>query len=54
MGTRFNSLAQSYTRYLKYRETLHELSHLGDRELDDLGIRRDDFRTIARKAAYGG
>lgn len=54
MGTRFDSLAQTYNRYRSYRETLNELSHLGDRELDDLGIRRADFRTIARKAAYGG
>ena len=54
MGTRFDSLAQSYNRYRKYRETLFELSHLGDRELDDLGIRRADFRSIARNAAYGG
>ncbi len=54
MGTRFDSFAQSYTRYRKYRETLSELNHLGDREIDDLGLRRTDFRSLARKAAYGG
>jgi uncharacterized protein YjiS (DUF1127 family) len=53
MGTRFDGLAQSLARYRTYRETLSELNHLGDRELDDLGLRRSDFRTIARKAAYG-
>ncbi len=54
MGTRFDSLAQSYVRYRKYRDTLSELNHLGDRECADLGLSRSDFRRIARKAAYGG
>ena len=54
MGIGFDGIAQSYNRYRKYRETLSELEHLGDRELDDLGLRRSEFRTIARKAAYGG
>ena len=37
--------------YLKYRETLHELSSLSDRDLDDLGISRYDIDAIARKHA---
>ena len=53
MSTRFDKLAQSYTRYRKYRDTLSELNHLGDRELNDLGLHRSQFRTIARNAAYG-
>lgn len=53
MGTRFDSIAQSFARYRTYRETLGELNNLGDRELHDLGLRRSEFRTIARKAAYG-
>lgn len=53
MGTRFDGLAQSFSRYKSYRETLSELNVLGDRELNDLGLRRSEFRTIARKAAYG-
>ena len=37
--------------YLRYRETVRELSHLSDRELDDLGISRYDIDAIARKHA---
>ncbi len=54
MGTRFNSLAQSFARYRKYRDTLNELEHLSERELDDLGLHRSNVRQIARQAAYGG
>lgn len=34
--------------YLRYRETVRELSLLSDRELDDLGISRFQIETIAR------
>ncbi len=54
MGTRFDGLAQTFSRYRAYRQTLNELHDLGDRELDDLGLSRSEFRAIARKAAYGG
>jgi uncharacterized protein YjiS (DUF1127 family) len=37
--------------YLRYRETVRELSQLGDRELSDLGIVRYDIRTVARASA---
>lgn len=36
--------------YLRYRETLRELSQLSDRELDDLGIGRFEIESIARNA----
>ena len=36
--------------YLKYRETVRELSRLSDRELDDLGIARFQIDGIARGA----
>jgi len=36
-----------------YRRTLQQLSVLSERELDDLGLGRDDLRTIARRAVYG-
>ena len=36
-----------------YRRTVAELSQLGDRELDDLGIARFDIPRVARSAAYG-
>ena len=54
MSTRFDGFAQTLHRYRKYRKTLSELNVLGDRELDDLGLRRAEFRKIARKAAYSG
>lgn len=37
--------------YLAYRETVRELSHLTDRELDDLGIGRFEIESIARGQA---
>jgi len=37
--------------YLRYRETVRELSHLSDRELDDLGILRYAIHTVARTSA---
>lgn len=37
--------------YLRYRETVRELSQLSDRELDDLGILRFQIDAIAREHA---
>ncbi len=37
--------------YMRYRETVHELSLLSDRELDDLGISRFQIDSIARQHA---
>jgi uncharacterized protein YjiS (DUF1127 family) len=37
--------------YLRYRETVRELSLLSDRELDDLGISRFQIENIARQHA---
>ena len=34
--------------YLKYRETVRELSRLTDRELEDIGISRVDIDGLAR------
>ena len=34
--------------YLRYRETVTELSRLSDRELDDLGINRFEIESVAR------
>jgi uncharacterized protein YjiS (DUF1127 family) len=45
----FTTLVLSKIRsYLKYRETVRELSRLSDRELDDLGIARYQIDGIAR------
>jgi len=37
--------------YRRYRETLRELSHLSNRELEDLGLSRFQIATVARQAA---
>ncbi len=37
--------------YLRYRDTVRELSILSDRELDDLGISRFQIDSIAREHA---
>ena len=37
--------------YLRYRETVRELSQLGDRELSNLGIVRYDIHNVARTSA---
>ncbi|NIX77257.1 DUF1127 domain-containing protein [Microvirga terricola] len=37
--------------YLRYRDTVRELSQLSDRELDDLGISRFQIENIAREHA---
>lgn len=37
-----------FRAYLRYRDTVHQLSRLSDRELADLGISRYEIRGIAR------
>ena len=37
--------------YMRYRETVRELSQLSDRELNDLGIVRYDIHYVARNSA---
>ncbi len=43
-----SSLLASFSRWLRYRDTIRELSGLTDRELHDLGIRRSDITAVAR------
>jgi uncharacterized protein YjiS (DUF1127 family) len=38
--------------WLRYRETVRELSRLTNRELDDLGINRGEIENIARTHAF--
>lgn len=45
------SLLSKVRSYLRYRETVRELSQLTDRELDDLGISRFQIDGIAREHA---
>lgn len=45
----FTSLVMAKIRaYLKYRETIRELSRLTDRELEDIGIARSDIENLAK------
>jgi uncharacterized protein YjiS (DUF1127 family) len=37
--------------YLRYRETMVELSRLTDRELDDVGLSRFEIERVARMHA---
>lgn len=41
-----NILSAIY-RWLRYRDTIRELSRLSDRQLDDLGIHRSDIPGVA-------
>ena len=40
----------SYRNWIKFRETCNELNRLSNRELDDLGIRRNDISRVAKQA----
>ena len=44
-------IAAKIRAYLRYRETVRELSRLTDRELDDLGLSRSDIQYVARTHA---
>ena len=37
--------------YMKYRETMRQLSQLTDRELEDIGISRFQIQNLAKTAA---
>ncbi len=43
-------LFSSLRRWLRYRETMRQLSRLNDRELSDIGVNRSNLSTIARQA----
>lgn len=42
------SVLNRFRAYLRYRETVTELSRLSDRDLADLGISRFEIQDIAR------
>lgn len=39
--------------YLKYRETIRQLSRLSDRELEDIGVSRFQIDSLARAGNVG-
>ncbi|PZN48690.1 MAG: DUF1127 domain-containing protein [Proteobacteria bacterium] len=43
-------LIRNYRNWLAYRETVSELGRLSNRQLQDLGITRDEIRSIAKRA----
>jgi uncharacterized protein YjiS (DUF1127 family) len=45
------NLIRNYRSWRAYRDTINELGRLSNRQLHDLGIIRDEIRTVARKAA---
>jgi uncharacterized protein YjiS (DUF1127 family) len=44
------NIARAYNNWVKYRQTVTELGRMTNRELSDLGIARDDIRSVARQA----
>ena len=46
-----NPIVRTYRNWRKYRQTYNELMRLTERELNDLGIRRMDIRTLAIESA---
>jgi uncharacterized protein YjiS (DUF1127 family) len=45
------TIVATLSGWRRYRDAYRELSQLTDRELTDIGIRRDDIVSIARTAA---
>jgi uncharacterized protein YjiS (DUF1127 family) len=44
------NFTRAYNNWVKYRQTVTELGRMSNRELADLGIARQDIRSVARKA----
>jgi uncharacterized protein YjiS (DUF1127 family) len=44
------NLIRNYRNWRVYRSTVTELGRLSNRQLNDLGIVRDEIKTVARKA----
>jgi len=45
------TLRQKITQYANYQRTVRELNQLTNIQLRDLGITRDDIKTVAKTAA---
>ena len=44
------TISEKLAAWRRYREAVRELCELSDRELDDIGIRRGDIESIARRS----
>ena len=47
------TITSKYLTWLRFRESVRELSRLSDRELNDLGIGRADISTVVRQSLQG-
>ncbi len=45
------NIRQKLSQYVAYQRTVRELSQLTNRQLRDLGITREDIKSVARTAA---
>ena len=45
------TLLASVHRWVRYYDSVHALSRLSDRDLDDLGISRSNIRAVAWRSA---
>jgi uncharacterized protein YjiS (DUF1127 family) len=46
------SIRQKISQFANYQRTVRELSQLSSVQLRDLGITREDIKTVAKNAAY--
>ena len=57
LADRFSGYVAQFKAHLarraEYNQTVRELLVLSDRELSDLGLSRNDIRSVAHEAAYG-
>jgi len=44
----FASITRLFSEWRRYGAAMHELSHLSDRELADIGISRSDIQRVAQ------
>ncbi len=44
------NLIKSYSAWRRYRETCNALGGLSERKLNDIGVSRNEIRSVARKS----